>query len=185
VSVVDVVFQAHDLLDRLGVDHAFGGALALAYYTDPRGTVDVDVNVFVLFSSASPVVLEFSRLGFEPERPSEQWASVAGVRIVRPQDPVRLDLFFSIDEHYEEIARRTRLFPFGPDSRELPFLSAEDLAIFKLSFGRDKDWVDLRRLAAAHPEIDLAYIERQLIGIRGPSMYPRLARMRTLTRPGP
>ena len=30
-----------------GIPHAFGGALALAYYATPRATVDIDVNVFV------------------------------------------------------------------------------------------------------------------------------------------
>jgi len=29
-----------------GLPHAFGGALALAYYAEPRATVDIDVNVF-------------------------------------------------------------------------------------------------------------------------------------------
>jgi hypothetical protein len=29
------------------VGHAFGGALALAYYAEPRATIDIDVNVFV------------------------------------------------------------------------------------------------------------------------------------------
>ena len=27
--------------------HAFGGALALAYYAEPRSTIDIDVNVFI------------------------------------------------------------------------------------------------------------------------------------------
>ena len=27
--------------------HAFGGALALAYYAEPRATIDIDLNVFV------------------------------------------------------------------------------------------------------------------------------------------
>lgn len=46
-------------------------------------------------------------------------------------------------------------------------LSAEDLALFKLSFGRDKDWVDLRAIVAARAELDVDYIECQLIGMRG------------------
>src|SRR4029079_9320585 len=29
------------------VPHAFGGALALAYYAEPRATVDIDLNLFV------------------------------------------------------------------------------------------------------------------------------------------
>jgi hypothetical protein len=29
------------------IPHAFGGALALAYYAEPRATVDIDINVFI------------------------------------------------------------------------------------------------------------------------------------------
>lgn len=59
---------------------------------------------------------------------------------------------------------------------------AEDLTVFKLSFGRDKDWVDIRGIAAAAPDLDVAYIEDQLVGLRGPLMHPRIARLRSLIR---
>ena len=64
-------------------------------------------------------------------------------------------------------------------------MSAEDVVLFKLSFGRDKDWVDLRAIALARPDVDVAYVERQLISLRGPSMHPRIARFRRLLRAGP
>jgi hypothetical protein len=177
-----MVVAVHDHLQALGAAHAFGGALALAYYAEPRGTIDVDVNVFVPTEGAAEIVASLEALGFSSEQPPEQWVPVAGVRLVRAGEPTMLDLFFSLDERYDEIARRVRHFPFGSERVKLPFLSAEDLAVFKLSFGRDKDWVDLRRLVAARRDLDVEYIEDQLIGLRGPTMYPRLARLRRLRR---
>lgn len=168
----------HDHLDGRGTAHAFGGALALAYYAEPRGTIDVDVNVFVPFDQATDLVAGLEDLGFAPDQPPDKWLPIAGVRLAQATGPAMLDLFFSIDDRYDEIAERVRRFPFGAEAVELPFLSAEDLAVFKLSFGRDKDWVDLRRLVTAGPGLDLDYIERQLLGLRGPTMYPRLARLR-------
>jgi hypothetical protein len=177
-----VVLAVHDHLESIGVAHAFGGALALAYHAEPRGTIDVDLNVFVPFERAGEIVASLGPLAFSPEQPAGQWIPIAGVRLVRGGEPPMLDLFFSLHERYGEIARRVRRFPFGSGGVELPFLSAEDLALFKLSFGRDKDWVDLRRLVAATPDLDVAYIEDQLIGLRGPTMYPRLARLRRMSR---
>ena len=29
------------------IPHAFGGALALAYYAEPRATIDIDLNLFI------------------------------------------------------------------------------------------------------------------------------------------
>jgi len=182
VGIVELVLEVHDHLRAGDIDHAFGGALALAYYAEPRGTADVDVNVFVPFASAGDVVAGFGSLGLHAVAPAQQWVPVAGVTLARLGDPITLDLFFSVGEHYDEIARRKRRFPFASEGRKLPFLSVEDLAMFKLSFGRDQDWVDLRRLVSAHPEVDLSYVERQLIGIRGSTMYPRLARLRVMMR---
>lgn len=41
------VAAVHEQLGKAGVPHAFGGALALAYYGAPRPTSDIDVNVFL------------------------------------------------------------------------------------------------------------------------------------------
>jgi hypothetical protein len=54
--------------------------------------------------------------------------------------------------------------------------------VFKLSFARPQDWVDVRAIAAARPELEVDYIERQLVALRGPTMYPRLARLRSFLR---
>ncbi len=44
----ELLFAVHDALERAGIPHAVGGAIALAYCTlDPRGTRDIDINVFV------------------------------------------------------------------------------------------------------------------------------------------
>ena len=43
----------HKALAARRVPHAFGGAIALAYWTrDPRGTSDIDVNVFLQVGKA-------------------------------------------------------------------------------------------------------------------------------------
>ena len=47
------------------------------------------------------------------------------------------------------------------------FLSAEALAVFKLLFFRDKDVVDLERLVAVRPELDLAYVRRWITEMMG------------------
>lgn len=47
MDFVDLIVTVHGRLDDVGISHAFGGALALGYVAEPRGTVDIDVNVFV------------------------------------------------------------------------------------------------------------------------------------------
>lgn len=179
MSLIDLVLAVHDELSANGTPHAFGGALALAYVAAPRATIDVDVNVFVNPEQVPDIVDRVTRLGVHPERAPEEWMPAAGVRLVGSNNVI--DLFPSLDtKMYGEIRRRIVKRPFGPNNRRLPFLSPEDLALFKLSFGRPKDWVDLRAIAAAKPDLDTEYIERQIITLRGATMYPRLVRLRAL-----
>ena len=184
MTLAGFVLDVHGALSAGELSHAFGGALALAYVADPRGTIDVDVNVFVPHDHLDVVLLALAPLALAPERDLDEVAPVAGIRL-RGDRPYPLDLFLSLDERYAEIERRLVTHPFGADRTPLPFLSAEDLALFKLSFGRDKDWVDLRSMAVARPDLDVDYIERQLIGLRGPTMHPRMARLRQLVRGAP
>lgn len=181
MTAASFILSLHDHFARLRVPHAFGGAVALNYYAEPRATIDVDVNVFVPVDRAPAVIEKLSMVGLRPEKSHAAWAPVAGIRLRGDGGDVA-DLFFSIDEHYSEVAARVRRFPFGDPPRRLPFLSAEDLVVFKLSFNRDKDWVDIRQLLVAGTGLDLDYVEAQLIALRGPSMHPRLARLRALAR---
>lgn len=180
MTFVDGVLDVHDALDRGGIPHAFGGALALAYVAEPRGTVGIDVNVFLPAGEIDRVVAAVRPLGYELEAAVPDHVPVAGIKVVGDRFP--LDLFPSLDESYAGVERRVVHHPFGPERRPLPFLSPEDLAMFKLSFGRDKDWVDLRSIARSGTVLDLDLIEANVVALRGPTMYPRVARLRQLVR---
>ncbi len=182
MSLVDLVLELHHHLDDAGISHAFGGALALAYVAEPRGTVDVDLNVFSSMAEIDVVLPVFEEIGLRPQQGREEWVPLAGIRLGRETDPFPVDVFPALGERYTIIRRRRAYHPFGPGGDELPFLSAEDLTVFKLSFGRDKDWVDIRAIARARADLEVAYIEDQLLGLRGPRMHPRLARLRRLIR---
>jgi hypothetical protein len=181
VSLIDLCLRVHEHLDAASVPHAFGGALALSYVADPRGTVDIDVNVFVPVDDIGIVLTALEPLGLEPEGDLDRWMPAAGLRLRSAQHPFPVDLFLSLAELYEEVRQRSALQPFGPKGELIPVLGAEDRARFKLSFGRPKDWVGQRSMVASVP-LDVEYIERQALALRGPSMHPRLARLRQIVR---
>lgn len=184
MSITDVVLATHDLLDSAGLEHAFGGALALAYYGEPRATVDVDVCIFVDHAESERVVALFADQGFTPERSGRlSDPPVAGTRLVSASEVVKIDLFFSLGPLYANVAGRRKQFDFA--GRPVPFVSVEDWVVFKLSFGRDKDWVDLAGVVSAGWKLDIDYIESQLIGLRGATLFPRLARLRRMIESAP
>src|SRR4051794_10464730 len=55
--LVDKLYAIHDALTEAGFAHAFGGAIALAYCVEePRGTRDLDVNIFFDAAEAGKVL---------------------------------------------------------------------------------------------------------------------------------
>lgn len=183
-NALDVAGLAHSIVERAGVVDAVGGALALGWYAEPRGTADVDLNVLVAHEQAAHVVDLFIPAGYLPLMSPERWIPPsAGVPLTREGSPVRIDLFFTMSDAYDEILARRVWYPVGQG--ELPFLSAEDLALFKVLFNRLQDWADLQAMCRGRSISDVDYLERKAVELRGPTVWPRLVRLRRMiTEPG-
>jgi hypothetical protein len=150
------VIALENAFRRAEIPHAFGGAIALAYYATPRGTVDVDVNLFVSVREIDRVIDILEPLGIEP--PDDGLRQIAErdeqVRLLWDKTPV--DLFFAYDVLHDACCERRREVPFA--GKRITILSAEDLAIFKVIFNRAKDWRDLEELSLDRGErFDTAY----------------------------
>lgn len=182
MDFVELIVTVHDRLDGADFSHAFGGALALGYIAEPRGTVDIDVNVFVSPERIGDVASALDPIGFSAPEASTTSPPVAGVRFTHHTEPFPLDVFPSLDERYVEVEARVEHHPFGRADDVLPFLAAEDLCVFKLTFNRPQDWVDLAAIARARPDLDVEVVEDLVVALRGPTMYPRVARLRSLMR---
>ena len=143
-------------LEEAEVPHAFGGAIALAYYATPRGTRDVDINVFLPASAFDRVLEGLLPLGVEPPSSNLRRALERDQQVRLAWDGTPLDLFFSYTELHESCMEKRRTVPFGAE--RIVILSAEDLATFKVLFARDKDWRDLHEMLLAQgPDFDAAY----------------------------
>jgi hypothetical protein len=143
-SLVHLIEELHLRLATAGIPHAFGGALALAFaVATPRGTADIDVNLFVVPAAASSV--------FEALPEDVEW-SAADVERVQRDGQVRvfwrgtpLDLFFSTTAFHDRAGKQVRKVAFAGGT--IPVLDPDDLAVFKAFFDRRKDWADLEAMA--------------------------------------
>jgi hypothetical protein len=111
------LLSLHARLARAKIDHAFGGAIALAYWTlEPRGTRDIDINLFVAPSEAGPALTALPAAIARDEQTLEAISRDGQVRVWWEETPV--DLFFSYQPLHEEAARNRRLVPF--EGKEIP-----------------------------------------------------------------
>jgi hypothetical protein len=159
------VLSIHRALERARIPHAIGGALALAYYAEPRATVDVDVNVFVSADRWPQVRDALEPIGVDVEIDPTALERDEQVRLWWGRNAV--DLFFSYADLHDEMRRQARRVPFG--AATLPILAPEHLAVCKATFDRTKDWLDIEQILVATDPIDLTAIETWLKRMVGES----------------
>lgn len=146
------------------VPHAIGGAIAYAYYAEPRVTIDIDVNVFVPTELWPDVREALAGLGVDVEVEESALARDGQVRLWWGR--IAVDLFFSYDAFHDEMEEAIRRVPFG-DTR-IPILGPEHLTICKAMFNRPKDWLDIETMLAFTDPLDLDAIRSWLIRMVGP-----------------
>ena len=161
-SLPEKVVAIHERLDAERIGHAFGGALALAYYAEPRATIDVDVNVFVAPPEHRAVARALAPLGVvdgdaaTTERDGQcrwHWGRTP------------IDLFFAYDEIHDAMRNAARTVPFGETT--ITVLAPEHLVVCKALFDRPKDWLDIEQVLVCADELDIAEIDRWLVRTAG------------------
>lgn len=142
----DRLIAVHEALEGAGISHAFGGAIALAYWTlNPRGTTDIDVNLFVPASDCDRVLDALPDGIDRPEGVEKRIRRDEQIRLFWDETPV--DLFFDYAPVHADAARDRQTVPFV--GIEIPVLGPIELAAFKTMFDRTQDWADIEAMIAA------------------------------------
>lgn len=153
-------------LDRHGIPYAIGGAIAYGIWGDPRGTHDVDLNLFVTAEGLDAALDVLIAAGLQIDRERAHQADREGAALVGRHSGMRVDIFTpSIPFAWE--AMRTRRRVKGP-SGDAAYLSPEAIALFKMLFFRPKDQLDVEKLVHIQgAQLDRAYLRRWLVDMMG------------------
>lgn len=166
LTLTQKIVILHESLRHAGLAHAFGGALALAYCTkEPRGTRDIDINIFV--SPEERVLVEKglvdqivmsdrNRRELDRDGQSRLW-----------WDDTPIDVFLSNHPFHDQVEQNVLGVPFA-DIEDLPVLACHDLAVFKTFFGRPKDAIDIAAMIAASA-VELEQLKRDVSRLLGDS----------------
>lgn len=175
-ELVDKLFAIHDALEAQSLPHAFGGAIALAYCVEePRGTRDLDVNIFCDAADARKVLDALPGgvrvRGEDVERVERDGQT----RLF--WDGVPIDVFLNNLPLHEKVAGSVVWVQL--EGRQAPVLDCASLVVFKSFFDRTKDWGDIEAVALATPE-DIETAAQTLADLGGESdeAYKRLAAIR-------
>jgi hypothetical protein len=147
-SLVEKLHAVDDALTAAKLPHAFGGAIALAYCTfEPRGTRDLDVNIFVDQAEAREVLASLPAEVVVDEKAIGQVIGDGQTRVWWDDTPV--DVFLNNLPLHHRVAKGVRWKPLG--GRDIPVLDCTSLVLFKAFFNRTKDWADIEAIAEATP----------------------------------
>ncbi len=180
-ELVEKLLAIHRALKQHSLPHAFGGAIALAYCVrEPRGTRDLDVNIFVDARRAADVLAAL------PEGVRVEAEDVE--KVIRDGqarlfwEGVPIDIFLNNLPLHEEVANGV----LWVDMRgtQIPVLDCASLVIFKSFFARTRDWGDIEEVAVATPkDVDTAVkAVAGLVGEDDPS-FKRLAEISAANPP--
>lgn len=139
----DRLLEVHAAFDAARLPHAFGGAIALAYCAqEPRGTRDIDVNVYVGLDRVGEALDALPAAVTVEETHRAQARRDGQVRVWWEETPI--DLFFETHSFHRETAKDVTVVPF--EGKEIPVLGCEALIVFKAMFNRTKDWADIEEI---------------------------------------
>jgi hypothetical protein len=168
----DVAEQLVKELNKRGEEYALGGAVALAYWAEPRGTMDVDLTLFLSAEKPSEVVWILGEIGCDCVA-SEAIASLREHSFCRAAYlGFDVDVFVPNIPFYDAAKLRRRQVPLGAERATI--WDAETLAVFKMMFFRRKDIADVEQILRSQSSFDRDFVREQLVDIYGPRD-PRIA----------
>ena len=174
----EVAGQIARALEDRSQEYAVGGAIALGYWGQPRGTIDVDLTLFLSPDKVAECIDCLLALGCEVDRAN-------AVPLLREHGfcraffrGVRIDVFLPVAPFYEFAKkRRTRVW-LG--DYQIWIWDAESLAVFKMMFFRRKDLADVEQIIRNRGRnLDRDWIREHLEQMYG-QRDPRLAQWNEL-----
>jgi hypothetical protein len=160
---------ARGLAERLesrGQEYALGGAIALGYWGSPRGTVDVDLTLYLPPDRPTECVWLLQEIGCQVTA-SGAIESLREHRFCRVTfRGVDIDVFLPSVPFYEAARVRRKRVPLADQSAMI--WDAESLAVFKLVFFRRKDLADVEQMLRTQgAAFDRGWVRERLVEIYG------------------
>lgn len=137
------------------------GGLAVVVVGEPRTTADADAVIFVTAAEAEALIGQAATAGFDVRDDLERSRLRETGTIRLRQGRFQLDLITATLPFEESAYARAAWHEFF--GVRLPFPSPEDLILFKVLAGRDKDLLDAAGIVRRHGDrLDVAYLEQTL-----------------------
>lgn len=163
-SVEEVLLEIVGVCESLDLDYVIMGGLAVRVHGIPRPTYDVDFELSVTDQQISSFFAASDDLGYEVAAPYRSgWRdTVGGMPLVKmatyvaASKMIDVDVFINDTPFQRSIMNRRIQIPF--ESRELWFITPEDLILLKLLANRPRDIGDVADVLFIQSQLDENYM---------------------------
>lgn len=160
-------------LDAAGCEYALGGAIALGFWAEPRGTLDVDLTLFLPVAHPSSCIRLLQNIGCEVQS-NQAIQSLTEHGFCQVEfGGRRVDIFLPLIPFYEQARLRRQKVILG--DQPVMIWDAETLCVFKMMFFRRKDLADVEQVLRVQiAEFNTQWVREQLVEMYG-KLDPRIA----------
>ncbi len=156
----EILLKIAFLLDKYRVPYIIIGGQAVLLYGEPRVTRDIDITLGIgpgHFDVVAKICNEFP-LKILPESPESFVQETMVLPCMEEETGIRIDFIFSITTFEREAIERARVKEIK--GQKVCYASVEDLIVFKLVAGRERDLEDIKSIINMQENIDRQRIER-------------------------
>jgi predicted nucleotidyltransferase len=157
--IVNITIQ----LTQKNIDFIIIGGQAVLLYGEPRLTNDIDIILGKDTDSLSLILDVCKKLGFDllvKNNPADFVRETMVLPCVDKKTGIRIDFIFSFTDFEKKAIERARKIKVL--DTEVPYAGIEDLIVFKIVAGRERDLEDVRIIMLKNPGINKEAIEREL-----------------------
>lgn len=160
---LELIKEVASRLEQAGIGYMMTGSMAMAVYTTPRMTRDIDIVIQVTYEDTKKIVELFQNDFYIDETSVRQAVENRGMfNIIHNESVIKIDFIIRKDEEYrlKEFARRQTVEIEG---QPISVVAPEDLILSKLVWARQSDSElqlgDVRQMLTALNDIDDDYLK--------------------------
>jgi len=139
------------------IDYMIIGGQAVLIYGEPRLTKDIDITIGANIDKYWDIlnIVQNLNLKILPKEPYKFVKDTMVLPLLDEKTGFRIDLIFSSTEYEKEALKRVNKIKIG--DTYVNYVSVEDLIIYKIISGRERDLEDLKTILIKNKKIDEKY----------------------------
>jgi predicted nucleotidyltransferase len=149
-------------LDKHNIPYMIIGGQAVLLYGEARVTRDIDITLGVNIDSYKTIkkICQNFPLKILVKNPEDFIKDTMVLPSLEEKTGIRVDFIFSLTSFEKEAIERANIIKIS--GQKVAFAAIEDLVVFKMIAGRERDLEDVRNLVRLNPDIKKKHVEKIL-----------------------